>query len=101
MAPLDRHGSSGVVLRETLRAYLASGRNAVTAAAALGIDRHTVQRRLRKVEDTLGRILPTCHAELEVALGLDELEAQGASAERPGDGFGAENGLNGSSGTYW
>jgi PucR C-terminal helix-turn-helix domain len=101
MAPLDRYGSSGVVLRETLRAYLASGRNAVTAAAALGIDRHTVQRRLRKVEDTLGRILPACHAELEVALGLDELEAQGASAERAGSGFGAENGLNGSSGTYW
>ncbi len=88
MVPLDRHGSSGPVLRETLRAYLASGRNAVTAAAALGIDRHTVQRRLRKVEDTLGRILPACHAELEVALGLDELEA-------------AAEGADGSSETHW
>ena len=76
MVPLDRHGSAGVVLRETLRAYLGAGRNAVTAAAMLGIDRHTVQRRLRKVEDTLGRILPACHAELEVALGLEELELE-------------------------
>jgi hypothetical protein len=99
MAPLDQHGSSGPVLRETLRAYLASGRNAVTAAAALGIDRHTVQRRLRKVEDTLGRILPACHAELEVALGLDELEAT-AAAERGRDTRGAEGG-DGSSETYW
>lgn len=99
MVPLDQHGSSGPVLRETLRAYLASGRNAVTAAAALGIDRHTVQRRLRKVEDTLGRILPACHAELEVALGLDELEAA-AATERTREGSAAEDG-NRSSETYW
>lgn len=99
MVPLDRHGNSGPVLRETLRAYLASGRNAVTAAAALGIDRHTVQRRLRKVEDTLGRFLHGCHAELEVALGLDELEAATA-AERAGEGLAAEV-CDGVSGTYW
>lgn len=75
LAPLEGHGDSGAVLRETLRAYFSAGLNAATAAAALAVDRHTVQRRLRKVEEALGRLLPDCHAELVVALGLDELEA--------------------------
>jgi len=75
LTPLDGHGDSGAVLRETLRAYFSAGLNAATAAAALAVDRHTVQRRLRKVEEALGRLLPDCHAELVVALGLDELES--------------------------
>jgi hypothetical protein len=76
LAPLEEHGDSGLVLRETLRAYFAAGFNAATAAAALEVDRHTVQRRLRKVEEALGRLLHTCHAELEVALGLEELDGE-------------------------
>ncbi len=78
LAPLDEHGDSGLVLRETLRAYFAAGFNAATAAAALEIDRHTVQRRLRKVEEALGRLLPSCHAELEVALSLEDLDGSEA-----------------------
>lgn len=78
LAPLEGHGDSGAVLRETLRAYFSAGLNAATAAAALGVDRHTVQRRLRKVEEALGRLLPDCHAELVVALGLEELRAESA-----------------------
>ncbi len=73
IAPLDQHGGSSAVLRETLRAYFASGCNAVTTAAALDVNRHTVQRRLRKVEDAIGRYLHTCHAELEVALKLEDV----------------------------
>jgi hypothetical protein len=73
LAPLD-DGDSGLGLRETLRAYFDAGFNAATAAAALGVDRHTVQRRLRKVEEALGRLLHSCHAELEVALILEELD---------------------------
>lgn len=80
LAPLDVHGDSGSVLRETLRAYFATGFNAATAAAALGVDRHTVQRRLRKVEEALGRLLHTCHAEVEVALSLEELDAEPLAA---------------------
>jgi len=76
LAPLEGHGDSGAVLRETLRAYFSAGLNAATAAAALAVDRHTVQRRLRKVEEALGRLLPDCHAELVVALGLDELDTE-------------------------
>jgi len=72
--PLRDLGDSGAVLRETLRAYFDSGFNAAAAAAALGVDRHTVQRRLRKVESVLGRLLHTCHAEVEVALRIGELE---------------------------
>lgn len=81
LTPLDDYGDSGVVLRQTLCAYLESGLNAATAAAALKVDRHTVQRRLRKVEEALGRLLPECHAELEVALSLEELGIT-ASGER-------------------
>jgi hypothetical protein len=76
LAPLDGHGDSGAVLRETLRAYFSAGLNAATAAAALEVDRHTVQRRLRKVEEVLGRLLLDCHAELVVALGLEELDGK-------------------------
>jgi len=80
LAPLDEHGDSGLVLRETLRAYFDAGSNAATAAAALGVDRHTVQRRLRKAEEALGRLLHTCHAELDVALRLEELDAASSPA---------------------
>ncbi len=71
------------MLRETLRAYFAAGFNAATAAAALEVDRHTVQRRLRKVEEALGRLLHTCHAELEVALSLEELDGGGTASVSP------------------
>ncbi len=82
LAPLDGLGDSGSVLRETLRAYFAAGFNAATAAAALEVDRHTVQRRLRKVEEALGRLLPSCHAEIEVALRLEELDGSSAVSPR-------------------
>jgi hypothetical protein len=76
LLPLDEMGDAGAILRETLRAYFEAGFNAATAAAALRIDRHTVQRRLRKVEEALGRLLHESHAEIEVALLLEELEAE-------------------------
>jgi PucR C-terminal helix-turn-helix domain/GGDEF-like domain len=72
LSPLGSE-KDGAVSRKTLRAYFAAGRNAATAAAALGVDRHTVERRLNSIETRLGRQLHTCHAELEVALRLEEL----------------------------
>ncbi len=83
LAPLDANGDAGIGLRETLRAYFDAGFNAATAAAALGVDRHTVQRRLRKAEEALGRLLHTCHAEIEVALVLEELDADRAAQQLP------------------
>jgi PucR C-terminal helix-turn-helix domain/GGDEF-like domain len=73
MAPLDNFGGSAGTLRETLRAYLKLGGNAVAAAAALDVDRHTVHRRLRKVEEAIGVPLHGCHGELTVALELEQL----------------------------
>jgi len=74
VTPLDGHRPGPHVLCETLRAYVAAGRNTTSAAASLGVARHTVESRLRKVEQRLGRFLPTCMAEVEIALRLDELD---------------------------
>lgn len=75
LAPLGELDNGGAVLRETLRAYFAAERNASSAAAALGIARHTVQKRLRQIEEKLGMALRTRQAELEVALRVEELGA--------------------------
>ncbi len=79
LSPLDGRKDSAVA-RETLRAYFAAGCNAATAAAALRVDRHTVERRLNAIETRLGRRLNSCHAELEVALRLEELADPAASS---------------------
>jgi PucR C-terminal helix-turn-helix domain len=62
----------GEALRATLRAYYATCCNAASAAAALGVDRQTVRRRLRKVEGVLGRDLDGCRPEMEMALRVEE-----------------------------
>jgi hypothetical protein len=73
LLPLAGLRDGGAMARETLRTYFASGRNAATAAAALNVNRHTVERRLHKIEASLDRPLHTCQAELEVALRLGAL----------------------------
>jgi transposase-like protein len=73
LTPLKRHANAEKLL-EAVRAYLATGGNAAAAAAAIGVTRHTVQRRIRAVEETLGRSFSSCQAELHVALQIDELE---------------------------
>ncbi len=72
LSPLDQV-REGSVLRETLRQYFAAGRNAKAAAAALGVDRGTVAKRLRTIEQLVGEPLYRHLAELEVAMRLDEL----------------------------
>jgi hypothetical protein len=73
IAPVEDSRNSGQVLRETLRAYLAAERSVSSTATALGVARKTVEKRLRTIEERLGRTLHPCPAELEVALLLDEL----------------------------
>jgi hypothetical protein len=80
IVPLSEEGDSERVLYETLRAYFSTGGNAVTSAALLGVNRQTVQRRIRRIEERLGRLLSTCQGELEVALSLEQLDR--ASEER-------------------
>jgi len=73
LSPLGDRQNGGAVLRDTLRAYLAAERNASSAASALGVTRHTVENRLRTIEEKLGQRLRIRQAELEVALRLEEL----------------------------
>jgi DNA-binding PucR family transcriptional regulator len=81
LAPLEDSRGSGPVLRETLRAYLGAERSVSSAAAALGVVRKTVEKRLRTIEEKLGRSLHPCPAELEIALELDELAVVPGSSE--------------------
>jgi hypothetical protein len=79
LEPLGVPGTrKGAGLRETLRAYFSSRCNAASAAAALHVDRHTVERRLRTVEGLLGASPQSRQAELTIALRLEELERQSA-----------------------
>jgi PucR C-terminal helix-turn-helix domain/GGDEF-like domain len=73
LTPLGDNRNGGAALRQTLRAYFAADRNASSAASALGVARHTVENRLRSVEQKLGCALRAHQAELEVALHLEEL----------------------------
>ena len=81
LVPLAAQADGGAEWRATLRAYFAVGRNAATAAARLSVDRHTVQRRLRRIEESLGRALVSCQPELEVALRIEALRELGETPE--------------------
>ena len=63
LSPLDNLRIGGRVARETLRHYFKCERNVSSTANALGVDRHTVEKRLREIEKILGRSLHTCLAE--------------------------------------
>jgi hypothetical protein len=76
LAPLEAERDGGATLRQTLRAYFAAGRNVSSTAMSLGVDRKTVNVRLRVAEERLGRPIVTCAPELETALRLDELTAE-------------------------
>jgi hypothetical protein len=82
LSPIAQQRDGGVVARETLRAYLKAGCNASSAASALGVVRHTVESRVKAVEQILDRGLNTCLTELEVALRLHELISDHLDGER-------------------
>ncbi len=73
VAPLEDDRGNGVVLLQTLRAYLVAERNVSSTAAALQIARRTVENRLHTIEERLGRTLHPCPVEIEVALELDRI----------------------------
>lgn len=86
LQPLDNAGKRpGIELRRTLRAYLAAGQNATTAAAILQIDRHTVRGRLKTSEEAIGRTIEECHAELQVALRVEKILIGEEEAPPPSD----------------
>jgi hypothetical protein len=73
LAPLEG-GRDGDNLRSALRAYFQAGRNVSSAAAALGLNRRTLSKRLQAAERILGSPLESLAADLEVALSLEALE---------------------------
>ena len=75
LAPLEGR-RDGENLLAALRAYFKAGRNVSSAAAALGLNRRTLGKRLQTVERILGRPLASLAADLEVALSLETLEAE-------------------------
>jgi DNA-binding PucR family transcriptional regulator len=80
LVPLTEERDGGEVLRETLQAYFAAGRNVSSAAAVLGVNRKTIASRLSTIEASIGRPLGSCAAELEAVLRMDELDASSAPA---------------------
>jgi len=87
--PLSRGRREDSVLQDTLRCYLAKGRNAVSTAAALGVSRRTVGNRVQLAEELLGSPLTACGAALEVALWLEGIK--GDSNSESGIAFGSDN----------
>jgi hypothetical protein len=77
LAPLASERDGGATLRETLRAFFSADRNVSSAAALLGVNRHTVTNRLRSVEERIGRSLTSSAAEIEAALRLQDLDQAG------------------------
>jgi hypothetical protein len=73
LAPLANERDGGETLRLTLRAYFLAGCNASSAAAALGVKRHTVTNRIRAIENRLGLSLGAHAAEVELVLRLEGL----------------------------
>lgn len=74
LAPLEAEADGGKALRATLRAYFACERNVSSTAAAMRLNRRTVTRRLRKVEEALDRPLGASATQLEAALRLQQLD---------------------------
>jgi hypothetical protein len=72
LTPLADMRDGGALARKTLRAYLAADGNVSSAAAALGVKRHTVTNRLREIENRLGCRIDMRAAEMGLALRLEE-----------------------------
>ena len=57
LAPLATLRDGGEVLRKSLRAYFRADRNVTAAAAALGVTRQALAKRLAQVEERVARRL--------------------------------------------
>jgi hypothetical protein len=79
LAPLDAERDGGEAARQTLRAYFEAARHISSTAAALGINRNTVTKRLQAIEEEIGLSLDSCGAEMEAALRLEELGKDSAA----------------------
>lgn len=69
LAPLEKQDPRGELLR-SLRAYLDANGAWEVAAAGLGVHRHTLRARMRRVEDLTGRRLDSADDRVELYLAL-------------------------------
>jgi hypothetical protein len=74
LLPLEYGRDGGKALRQTLGAYLATGRNVSSAAAALGVSRQTVKNRICIAEEKIGHPLDANATEIQTALRLRGLD---------------------------
>lgn len=77
LEPLERERDGGEGVRRLLRAYFSVGCNVTATAAALAMNRNTVTRHLRGVEERLGRTLMSCAPDLDLALRWQALGESG------------------------
>jgi hypothetical protein len=70
LGPLATHDAQHQRLRETLRVFLAAGRSYTAAAATLTMHKNSVQYRVRKAEELLGRAITDNRMDVELALTL-------------------------------
>jgi len=82
LRPLEAERDGGEILRQTLRAYFMADRNVSSAAAAQGVSRQAIAKRLHTVEERLGRPFNLCEVELEVALNLQQLDSEQIATSR-------------------
>lgn len=73
LEPLAAERDGGQVLKATVRAYIASGCNVSSTAAALRVNRKTVASRLRALEGLIDSPLPSRVAEVDAALRIEEI----------------------------
>jgi sugar diacid utilization regulator len=73
------------MLSATLSAYLEAGGALGAAAASLGVDRHTIRRRMQRIEDLQERPIGVVRSELEIALRVDRLLAARLTGRRQSD----------------
>ena len=73
LGPLSSLRLDDGIARETLRQYLDCSQNVSSTAGALGVNRRTVEKRLRQISEALGRPLAGCAAKIDLALRLETL----------------------------
>ena len=71
LGPLDDAGTRGEALAASLRAFLEHNGSWEEAAAQLGVHRHTLRQRLRRVEDLTGRRLDSGRDRMELLLAFE------------------------------
>lgn len=74
LSPLEAERDDGAAVRDTVRAYFGAGGSLSSAAAATGVSRRTVARRLNRYEELLGHSLHAAAAQIETALLLQTLD---------------------------